>query len=803
MAGDNSFRTTNNLQESKYLDAARLGVLRSGGSKADPKSNATLSCGTPNTARRQIDPNVDLGKLDVCFGGFSPTAMNSESSLAMVEAAESHQAELRAAKRRVAEIEAARTSSVKELCDKDTVWRYVILDGREVRIAGCETSTDILAIPSEIEGLPVVSIAQDGCAFLNSVTKIIVDDNVVDIGACAFRDCVNLEEIDFPANLVAFEIGWVRHCAKITRLKLPGKIDKITSSLFELKNLKVLQFGDCLKSIPPGAFANSKLERIEIDGNNPYLWTDGLAIYTKDHSVLIALAVPKDNYKVDGDCVAIARKGFSSFTGLMDVELPDTLSVIGPFAYSRTGITEFRAPQALQAIGERAFFACSNLKKVWLNNGLKIIGLEAFSETSLLSLSLPATVQEIEYPLATGVDLAYSGEDATFTIERSDSNDEDTLMLDPYGALYRRTPDGLSLIKMMEPECAAYSVLEGTTLIAGSAFAKHPKIETIDLPEGIVEIGDAAFKGAKSLKAVNLPDSCKRIGEEAFLDTNLQKIAIPAGLTRIGAAALITQGAHRAEIEPSLRKIEVSPQNPRFYTSDGLLIERLDNGTDRVIVCTCECEDIAIPPSVTNIAMYAFNGARRIKSLALSDKISAIDVRGLGIDCMIDDIHVDMQEPIEGHASFDFHFPKTARAMQQLRLEFGSANFINVASIFDHYDASITNRNGFEGLDQQLDAYDQVKRIIDRMADPLFMTPANKNLMTLTLQHHLREFCLDAARHDDKAIIAALLDLGFIDGDNISDVIEWVGAIQDASVTNYLLEEKRKRFGGVEIDFEL
>lgn len=803
MAGDNSFRTTNNLQGSKYLDAARSGVLKSDASKVGSKADKTPSDDASNAARHQINPSVDLGKLNVCFGGFSPTAMNSESSLAMMDAAEAYQAELLASKKRVAEIEAAQPSNTKEFCEGDATWCYVVLGGREVRITGCETSAQTLTIPSEVEGLPVVSIAQDGCAFLSSVKKIIIGDDVVDIGSCAFRDCANLEEIEFSANLVAFEIGWLRHCEKITRLRLPGKIDKITSSLFELKNLKMLQFGDRLKSVPPGTFANSKLERIEIDDGNPFLWTDGLAIYTKEHSALIALAVPQEKYKVDSECVAIARKGFSSFAGLTEVELPNTLSVIGPFAYARTGISEFRAPQSLRAIGERAFFACSDLHEVFLNKGLEIIGLEAFAETSLQSLSLPGTIRELEYPLATGVGLTYSGEDATFSIGHSDAGDEGALMLDPYGALYRHEAGGMSLIKMMEPGCTAYSVLEDTISIASGAFAKHAKIETIDLPEGIVEIGDAAFKGAKSLKAVNLPNSCKRIGEEAFLDTNLQRVTIPAGLARIGAAALITQGAHHADIEPSLRKIEVSPQNPRFYISDGLLIERLDNGADRVVVCTCEVEDIVIPPSVTNIAMYAFNGARRIKSLALSDRISAIDVRGLGIDCMIDNIHVDLQEPIEGHAAFDFRFPKTARAMQQLRLAFGSANFISAASIFDHYDASITNRNGFEGLDQQLDAYDQVKRIIERLEDPIFITPANKNLMAVTMRNHLREFCLDAARHDDKAIMTSLLDLGFIDADNISEVIEWVGAMQDASVTNYLLEEKRRRFGGIEIDFEL
>ena len=75
--------------------------------------------------------------------------------------------------------------------------------------------------------------------------------------------------------------------------------------------------------------------------------------------------------------------------------------------------------------------------------------------------------------------------------------------------------------------------------------------------------------------------------------------------------------------------------------------------------------------------------------------------------------------------------------------------------------------------------------------------------MDSTLRGHLDEICIDIARHDDKSVIDGLLDLGYINTDTINGVIDAVGAVQDASITNYLLERKRRRFGAATIDFDL
>ena len=71
------------------------------------------------------------------------------------------------------------------------------------------------------------------------------------------------------------------------------------------------------------------------------------------------------------------------------------------------------------------------------------------------------------------------------------------------------------------------------------------------------------------------------------------------------------------------------------------------------------------------------------------------------------------------------------------------------------------------------------------------------------LRTSIGDISVEAAKHDDRRLMGDLFDLGFVDNDNINEVIDRVGAVQDASMTGYLLEMKRERFGMEAFDFDL
>ncbi|WP_165173983.1 leucine-rich repeat domain-containing protein [Adlercreutzia sp. ZJ242] len=745
---------------------------------------------------------VDLSKLDACFGGFTPMALSDGiASKEQMAEAERRLKARRASLERAAAIEAARASDERTWVDDEgSTWRYVVLDDAEVRVEKCEARASRLRIPAQIEGKPVVALAPDACAYLPDVEEVTCPDTIMLMGFCAFRGCRQLRRAVLPKGLATFDSDWFRSCANLEHLTLPDGLAKLDASLFDLEGLRVLVVGSGAGEVAPGAFAKSKLTSIEVSADNPFLATDGRALYSRDGSVLVALAVPGRDYAVSAGCRMIAKKGLSHFACLEHVEVPDSLEVLGPFAYARTGVSAFEAPAALKHIGEKAFFGCAQLERVRLREGLLSIDDDAFTRTRLRELRVPASVEELGHPLAAYCDLTYAGPDATFSIAEGSAH----LELDEAGCLYHRGEEGLRLLRMMDPEVERYAVKPGTVSIGEGAFAMHGKLRAVVLPEGLVEIGDAAFKSCRALCEVNVPASVRRIGDEALLETVITHLEIPAGLEDVGLNALVTYGAHHGNVDPSLREVTVRAGNARFYTLPGLLLERKPGGRARVLLCTGAERVVRVPEEVDEIAPYAFNAVRGLEEIHLSDRIQDVGIRGLAVGDLVGLIRIDLAQPVEGHAFFEWRFPQTDRGAQQQMLALSVPRFVNPEMLFEHYDNAIVNANSFDHQsDAGLGVYDQAVLIMARLADPVYLSAVNRSLCERALRDNIEDVCVEIAKHDDRRAIDSLLDLGYLNGDNLYRVIDRVGALQDASMTGYLLEVKRTRFGQDAFDFDL
>lgn len=757
-----------------------------------------------------INLSHDTSRLEVCFGGFAPTAMNASVGLnEIVDKAEALMREHREMKERLAAMEAARASEERKWEDTcGAVWTYVVLDGIEVRIVKCATEAGRIEVPSEIEGMPVVALASDACAFLPSVTEVVCPDSLLSVGYCVFRNCKNLKKAKLPAGIAYYDSGWFRACEKLETLELPSHAERIDSSLFDVSGIRTLKIGAGTFEVMPGAFAKSKLTAIEVSEDNPFMMTDGKALYSKDGSVMIALAVPCEKYEVLEGCKAIARKGFSGFGCLENVKLPESLEVIGGFAYSKTSVSHFEAPASLREVEEKAFFMCRKLEKVRFGEGLVSLGENVFTGTKISELRLPSTVVELGNPLAEGVGLVYAGANATFGIEKGSS----VLELDELGGLYRNGESGLEFVLLLNPDITRYEVRAGTVCVCENAFAGHAKLEEVVLPDGISEIDIAAFKGARALTCVNVPESVASIGDEAFLDTNIRSMYLPSGLTHLGKNALVTQGAHysasvrSARVKPTLCDVRVGEGNERFLVKDGLLLERAGTeGSLRVLLCMGGVEVVRIPAEVNEIAPYALNNVPGIRELYLSDRIVMVGIRGLAVDGFVELIHIDLVKMQYGRGYFELRFPDTDRGVQQMMLALSVPDHVNVEVLFSHYDNAITNGSSFDAATEKgLGLYDQATRLLKRLQDPVYLKLVNQRLCESFLRNNAEAVCLALAKHDDREAIDAMLDLGFLNADNIYDIIERVSAIQDASMTNYLLEARRMRFEqSVFDDFDL
>lgn len=762
--------------------------------------------GIPHIAYAKAQVNrsksLDLSKLDVGFGGFAPTLLNDgESARENVLSAEARIRERCEAAERAQAAQDAHTSELRHHVDQaGTNWEYVVLSESSIRIERCLNAAVNLSVPESIEGLPVRSLAPDACSSLKNVISIEIPDDVTIIGGCAFRFCKSLEYVALPRNLTTFESDWFRGCPSLSRLRMPGLLEEVGPSLFDIPHLEYVEFGAALSRVESGTFQKSRLIGISIDPENPWLQTDGVAIYSKDAKTLVALACPLSLYAVAPSCTTIARKAFSSFGELAKVDLPNSVEIIGPYAFARTGVRTFEAPSALREIGERAFFACASLVSVSLNANLQVIEADAFSNSDLSTLRIPNSIVEIGYPVAARTSLVYAGKDATFTLEPG----SERLMLDESGALYELQGDGMKLLCLFDSEAKRFEAAEGTTEVAPGALLNHAALEEVVLPEGVRIVGAAACKGCRALRRIVVPEGVTEMGSEALMDTALESLHIPASLEKIGENALVTYNAHNGKRQPTLREVTVAQGNARYEEKDGMLLEKWSNGQARVVVNTDSRECVRIPEEVVAIAPYAFNGDRNIRELFLSNRIKLVGMRGLAFQCFIELIHIDLEEPIGGHTSFDVRFPEIDRSVKQIELAFSVPDHVSVEAILDHYDGSIVSGSSYDAMvDGGIGLYDQSKMIIARLKDPVLMTPSNKSMCDRVMRSNFVDIIVQAARHDDRQVVDDMLDLGYLTIDNIDIVVERAGDVQDAAMTGYLLEVKRRFFGSQLMDFDL
>lgn len=668
------------------------------------------------------------------------------------------------------------------------------------RIVDCQADCERVMIPETIEGLPVLELGVDACAFMMNVTEIICADCIESIGPAAFRGCNELRRLVLPRNVDVFDSGWVAQCRKLEELVLPGMLACMMPDVFDVEGLKTLVLGAGTRAVNPGAFAKSTLHELRIDSQNPFLATDGTSVFSFDRSCLIAVASPRIDFEIPQGVEQIAPKAFASSPGLERIAFPETLEVIGAHAFEHTALRSVELPASLRRIEKRAFYRCHALDCAALAFGLVEIGEEAFAATALSALHVPASIRTIARDATSNTSVRCCGKDATLRIEPGGE-----LRLDESGGLYRESEtQPKTLVSFFDMQAHGYQVEPGTRAIAPFACMRMNALQMVQLPEGLLEIGEAAFRGCCNLAEAAFPETLRRIEAEAFYDTNLRSAYIGASLEYLGPLALVMKGARAQESTPSLQSVRVNPKCQRFYYADSLLCEYMDDGTSRVVLYDGTRESVKIPDDVDTIASYAFGNAMNLRELSISTRVSHIEPKGLNVSCLIEYIHIDIVPPEEGHSKLDLYFPDTERSKREIMMGFDRTTCISAEKLLARYDAAVINMHDLDAMTARpLDVYGQATRIIKRLQDPLYLSENTQRMYEQMVRASLVDMCVAIARHDNRDAIDALVDLGFIGRETLLPVIDAVGKLRDAAMTGYLLEIKRRLFNDRAIDFDL
>ena len=349
---------------------------------------------------------------------------------------------------------------------------YERYDGdSKIRILQYLGSGGEVQIPETLEGLPVKEIADSAFEGNETVTSVTMGDDVVLIGAFAFRNCTALQQIRLSHNLKSIGRECFKGCSSLEEIVIPDSVLRLElhvnaglsqGGMFEgCGKLKKAVIGDGVTYIPLYAFKDClSLEEVTIGKN-----VEQILYYA-----------------------------FENCTALQTVDLPDSLITIEVGAFkSCTGLREVHFGGSLKTLASEAFYNCSALRELVLPDSLEhtdnILPLRGVFEacTSLKTVQLGQRLKNI-------ADRMFYDCEALESIAIGNA----VTKLGDY-SFYRC--DQLRAIRLPD----------SVTEIGAHAFEECAALERIDFGAGLKVIHAEAFRRCAALRNIDLPNSLEEL----------------------------------------------------------------------------------------------------------------------------------------------------------------------------------------------------------------------------------------------------------------------------------------------------
>lgn len=205
--------------------------------------------------------------------------------------------------------------------------------------------------------------------------KIIVPPSITVIGKAAFREFMNVKEIELQSQLVEIPISAFSLCESLETITLPEGVKVIGSKVFSgCKALKSINIPNSVTTIYDQAFSQTAIKEISLPEGMTTINDGAFENMKKLQKVTIPSSV-----------TTIGDHVFKYCDRLSDISLPAHLQSIGDgsFGYCKS-LVNITIPADVSAIGVQAFIGCSELIQMTFPGGIGFIGREAFKECSNL-----------------------------------------------------------------------------------------------------------------------------------------------------------------------------------------------------------------------------------------------------------------------------------------------------------------------------------------------------------------------------------------------------------------------------------
>lgn len=202
----------------------------------------------------------------------------------------------------------------------------------------------------------VTEIGEYSFFSLPNLTEIKLSGGLKKLGAYVFSKCTALETITFPEGVAELPMGCFSECISLKEVKLPSSLVTLGAYCFENTALEDIVLPEKLEKIGRYAFKSTNLKKISIPAS----------------------------------CTDISINAFEGNNQLTDIVLPNTLSRVpyGMFNHC-TALQKVNIPEGVISIGKNAFAGCSALKEVTLPATLQKVENEAFCGFNAETIVLP------------------------------------------------------------------------------------------------------------------------------------------------------------------------------------------------------------------------------------------------------------------------------------------------------------------------------------------------------------------------------------------------------------------------------
>ena len=238
----------------------------------------------------------------------------------------------------------------------------------------------------------------------NNIQKVIIGRNITEIPSNGFKDCSNLNKLNFilDSSCIKINSNAFENCISLNIVKLPNSIETIESLGFaNCSNLTQIQLSNNLLSIEDNAFQNTKITTLEFQKINNIGYR---AFYNcNDLSSII----------FNNTCTIqiINQEVFRECANLQSIILCSSITTLDNQCFFECeNLDNINFDSNLTSIGLRCFKGCNSLQNVNLyNTNIVTIEEETFIDCSNLnSCILPSTMTSINTrAFANCYDLSY------------------------------------------------------------------------------------------------------------------------------------------------------------------------------------------------------------------------------------------------------------------------------------------------------------------------------------------------------------------------------------------------------------